>query len=121
MEQRQKNQDLGMQLVIDRIGLLHSDVSELRGDVSGSLKDISTALTALVVLDQKQVHQNAIIQIFERNLEEIKNKQKEQNTRISEIEISMPEIKRTSSWIYSAILATIAASAAFILKTIGLI
>lgn len=121
MEERENKQDIGMQLIIDRIGLLHSDVSELKGDVSGSLKDISNALTALVVLDQKQIHQNAIIQIFERNLEEIKQEVRIQENRLSSIEVSMPEIKRSSSWIYSAVISIITAAGVFLLKTLGII
>ena len=85
-EPENKHSDVSMQLVIDRIGLLHSDISELKGDVSDSLKDISTALTALVVLDQKQAHQNDNMQRIERELEKANNHTSALETRVDVLE-----------------------------------
>ena len=118
-ENYRKHTDVSMQLVIDRIGLLHSDISELKGDVSGSLKDISTALTALVVLDQKQAHQNDNMQRIERELDRSKIATSELEDRIDTLEKEQPMTKQVVTWVMYFIGAVALAGFTFVGKATG--
>lgn len=118
-EPENKHSDVSMQLVIDRIGLLHSDISELKGDVSDSLKDISTALTALVVLDQKQAHQNDNMQRIERELEKANNHTSALETRVDVLEKEQPMTQQVVRWVVYAVGAIVVASCTYLLKTLG--
>lgn len=118
-ESYRKHTDVSMQLVIDRIGLLHSDISELKGDVSGSLKDISTALTALVVLDQKQAHQNDNMQRIERELDKARTQTSTLESRVDVLEKEQPMTQQVVRWIVYAVGAIVAASCTYLLKTLG--
>ena len=118
-ENYRKHTDVSMQLVIDRIGLLHSDISELKGDVSGSLKDISTALTALVVLDQKQAHQNDNMQRIERELDRSKIATSELEDRIDTLEKEQPMTTQVVTWGMYFIGAVALAGFTFVGKATG--
>lgn len=118
-EPENKHSDVSMQLVIDRIGLLHSDISELKGDVSDSLKDISTALTALVVLDQKQAHQNDNMQRIERELEKAHNHTSALETRVDVLEKEQPMTKQVVTWVLYFIGAVALAGFTFVGKAVG--
>ena len=118
-ENYRKHTDVSMQLVIDRIGLLHSDISELKGDVSGSLKDISTALTALVVLDQKQAHQNDNMPRIERALDRSQIATSVLEDRIDTLEKEQPMTKQVVTWVMYFIGAVALAGFTFVGKATG--
>jgi chromosome segregation ATPase len=99
---------------------MHEDVSGLRESVQESLKDISIALQSLVALEQKQIHQSITQQRFDEELKSIKQDVKELDKRVDEVAIAMPELKRTSSWIFSAVIAVLSAAGMFAGKMLGI-
>jgi len=116
---KRRQDDITLQLIADNMNAVNENVTELRGSVQESLKDISAALQSLVLLEQKQTHQSLTQQRFEKELDEIKKDVKELDNRTTAVEIAMPELKRTSSWIFSAVLTVLGAASMFAGKMLG--
>lgn len=117
---KRRKDDITLQLIADNMQAVHENVSELRNSVQESLRDISSALQSLVLLEQKQTHQSLTQQRFEKELDEVKRDVKELDNRTTAVEIAMPELKRTSSWIFSAALAVLSAAGMFAGKMLGI-
>lgn len=115
-----RQDDITLQVIADNMSMMHEDVSGLRDSVQESLKDISIALQSLVALEQKQTHHSITQQRFDEELKEIKQDVKELDKRVDEVAIAMPELKRTSSWIFSAVLAVLSAAGMFAGKMLGI-
>ena len=115
-----RQDDITLQVIADNMSMMHEDVSGLRDSVQESLKDISIALQSLVALEQKQIHQSITQQRFDEELKEIKQDVKELDKRVDEVAIAMPELKRTSNWIFSAVIAVLSAAAMFAGKMLGI-
>lgn len=119
-QQKRRQDDITLNVISDNMFRMHEDVSGLRESVQESLKDISIALQSLVALEQKQIHQSITQQRFDEELKSIKVDVKEIDKRVDEITVAMPELKRTSSWIFSAVIAVISAAGMFTAKMLGL-
>lgn len=115
-----RQDDVTLQVIADNMSMMHENVSGLRESVQESLKDISIALQSLVALEQKQVHQSITQQRFDEELKSIKQDVKELDKRVDEVAIAMPELKRTSSWIFSAVIAVLSAAGMFAGKMLGI-
>jgi methyl-accepting chemotaxis protein len=115
-----RQDDVTLQVIADNMSMMHEDVSGLRESVQESLKDISIALQSLVALEQKQIHQSITQQRFDEELKSIKQDVKELDKRVDEVAIAMPELKRTSSWIFSAVIAVLSAAGMFAGKMLGI-
>lgn len=116
---QRRQEDPTLKYIADNMTLIHGNVSDLRNSVQESLKDISIALQSLVALEQKQTHQSITQQRFEKELDEVKKEVKELDNRTTAVEIAMPELKRTSSWIFSALLTVLGAASMFVGKMLG--
>lgn len=117
---RRRQDDVTLKVIADNMFVMHEDVSGLRESVQESLKDISIALQSLVALEQKQIHQSLTQQRFDEELKSVKQDVKEIDKRVDEITVAMPELKRTSSWIFSAVIAVISAAGMFAAKMLGI-
>lgn len=118
---RRRQDDITLKLIADNMQLMHQDVNDLRVGVQESLKDISSALQSLVLLEERQTHQNLTQQRFEKELEQLRGDSKETDKRIDEIEKALPELKRAGNWVYSAVFAVFVAAAMFVGKMLGLV
>lgn len=117
---KRRKDDITLQLIADNMQAVHDDVSNLRDDMKESLKDISVAITKLVQLEERQAHSNLVMQRFDKDLDEARKDIKTLDDRTTAVEIAMPELKRTSSWIFSAVLAVLSAAGMFAGKMLGI-
>lgn len=117
---KRRKDDITLQLIADNMQAVHDDVSNLRDDMKESLKDISVAITKLVQLEERQAHSNLVMQRFDKDLDEARKDIKTLDDRVTAVEIAMPELKRTSSWIFSAVLAVLSAAGMFAGKMLGI-
>ena len=59
MENRNRRQDdATMQVIAERINALHTDVNDLRYAMKDSMREMATAVTKLVVIEERQIHMN---------------------------------------------------------------
>lgn len=120
MEQRQNNtQDLGMKLIIERLSLLHEDVSDLRDDTKASMKEMANAVTKLVLIEERQTQMNEAYRNFTNQLEKSEIRTNTLEARIDLLEKEQPMTKQVVNWVIYAVGAIVVASCTYLLKALG--
>ena len=97
------------EVLYQRLATLHEDVSEMKG----VLKELTRAVNKLALVEQQQAQ---MTQAMERAFVAIEKIE----ARVSEIEIGLPEVTRTSVWVDRAVWGALAAALTVVLKKIGL-
>jgi len=122
-EQRTENyrnhSDVSMQLVIDRLSLLHEDVGELRDDTKASMKEMANAVTKLVLIEERQTQMNEAYRNFTNQLEKSEIRTNTLEARIDLLEKEQPMTKQVVSWVIYAVGAIVVASCTYLLKALG--
>ena len=93
----------------NRLSTLHEDV----GDIKAVLKDLTSAITRLAVMEERMTTASAA---QERAFNAISTLEK----RLTEVEKKLPEVTRTSIWVDRGVWAAAAAAAVYIAKKTGL-
>lgn len=109
-----KETDLSFQVVLDRLTNLHDDVSDLKESTKDSMKEIASAITKLVLLEERQAHANTN---FSRVVTQLDGIQK----RVEELEKQEPLQRLTSKWFMSVVWTAATAAVYFIAKFAGLV
>jgi len=122
-EQRTENyrnhSDVSMQLVIDRLSLLHEDVGELRDDTKASMKEMANAVTKLVLIEERQTQMNEAYRNFTNQLEKSEIRTNTLEARIDLLEKEQPMTKQVVNWVIYAVGAIVVASCTYLLKALG--
>jgi len=122
-EQRTENyrnhSDVSMQLVIDRLSLLHEDVGELRDDTKASMKEMANAVTKLVLIEERQTQMNESYRNFTNQLEKSEIRTNTLEARIDLLEKEQPMTKQVVNWVIYAVGAIVVASCTYLLKALG--
>lgn len=122
-EQRTENYrnhaDVSMQLVIDRLSLLHEDVGELRDDTKASMKEMANAVTKLVLIEERQTQMNESYRNFTNQLEKSEIRTNTLEARIDLLEKEQPMTKQVVNWVIYAVGAIVVASCTYLLKALG--
>lgn len=108
-----------MQLVIDRLSLLHEDVGELRDDTKTSMREMANAVTKLVLIEERQTQMNESYRTFNNQLEKADIRTTVLEARIDTLEKEQPMTKQVVTWVIYAVGAIVAASSTYLLKTLG--
>lgn len=111
---QRRSTDLSFQVVIDRLTNLHDDVNDLKESTRDSMKEIASAITKLVLLEERQSNTN---DNFTRVVIQLDNIQK----RVEELEKQEPLQKLTSKYVMSAVWAAATGAVYLLAKFLGLI
>lgn len=111
---QRRSTDLSFQVVIDRLTNLHDDVNDLKESTRDSMKEIASAITKLVLLEERQSNTN---DNFTRVVMQLDNIQK----RVEELEKQEPLQKLTSKYVMSAVWAAATGAVYLLAKFLGLI
>ena len=111
---QRRSTDLSFQVVIDRLTNLHDDVNDLKESTRDSMKEIASAITKLVLLEERQSNTN---DNFSRVVLQLDGIQK----RVEELEKQEPLQKLTSKYVMSAVWAAATAAVYLLAKFLGLI
>lgn len=112
--QHRRSSDLSFQVVIDRLTNLHDDVNDLKESTRDSMKEIASAITKLVLLEERQSNTN---DNFSRVVQQLDGIQK----RVEELEKQEPLQKLTSKWFMSVVWTAATAAVYFVAKFTGLV
>jgi hypothetical protein len=93
-----------LQKVHLQLAILNEDMR----DIKSVLRDLSTALTKLALVEERQLNTSHTV---ERAFKEIQGL----NARLSQLEIANPELRRTSGWVDKLVIAAVAALLTFLL------
>jgi len=113
-QNKRRNNDVNIQVVIDRLTNLHEDVNDLKESTRDSMKEIANAITKLVLLEERQSHTN---DNFSRVVNQLDNIQK----RVEELEKQEPMQKLTSKWMLSVVWTAATGAAYLAAKFLGLV
>lgn len=111
---KRRNNDVNIQVVIDRLTNLHEDVNDLRESTRDSMKEIANAITKLVLLEERQSHAND-------NFSRVVNQLDSIQRRVEELEKQEPIQRLTSKWMMTAIYGAATAAVYFVAKFAGLV
>lgn len=93
-----------------KLETLHEDV----GEIKTSLNKLADAITKLALVEERQAESAKALERAFKALEKLES-------RVSAIEIKMPEADKANKWIDRAIWAALATIGWFALKKIGLV
>jgi vacuolar-type H+-ATPase subunit D/Vma8 len=95
--------------IATRMQVLHEDVT----DIKSALKDLTTAITKLALIEERQSQTTLALERMYKSLENI-------DERVNVLEHLVPESRRASKWIDRALVAAIMVIAGFVAKKVGL-
>ena len=90
--------------------VLHEDVSEMKA----VLKDLTSAITKLALIEERQTQAAVAQERAFTALERIES-------RVAALERAAPDTTRTSLWVDRAVWASLAAGATYIAKKLGIL
>lgn len=117
--QGNERHDTGMQIVAERIGLLHEDISELKDSMKESMREMAVAVNKLVQVETRQEAINQAYVQVSNQLEKETEKREKLEERVDAIEREQPMMKQVVRWVVYGVGAVCIASATFIGKAVG--
>ena len=119
MQEPQRRTDTGMQIVAERITLLHEDISELKDSMKESMREMAVAVNKLVQVETRQEAINQAYVQVSNQLEKEAEKREKLEERVDLIERDQPMTKQVVHWIMYAVGAVCLAAATFVGKAVG--
>lgn len=114
-----RKDETGMQMVAERIGLLHDDISELKDSMKESMREMAVAVNKLVQVETRQEAINQSYMQVRTQLEKETEKREQLESRVDSIEREQPMTKQVVRWVLYAMGAIVVAAATFVAKAVG--
>ena len=114
-----RKDETGMQMVAERIGLLHDDISELKDSMKESMREMAVAVNKLVQVETRQEAINQAYLQVRTQLEKETEKREHLESRVDSIEREQPMTKQVVRWVLYAMGAIVVAAATFVAKAVG--
>ena len=114
-----RKDEIGMQMVAERIGLLHDDISELKDSMKESMREMAVAVNKLVQVETRQEAINQAYMQVRTQLEKETEKREHLESRVDSIEREQPMTKQVVRWVLYAVGAIVVAAATFVAKAVG--
>ena len=114
-----RKDETGMQMVAERIGLLHDDISELKDSMKESMREMAVAVNKLVQVETRQEAINQAYMQVRTQLEKKKKKREQLESRVDSIEREQPMTKQVVRWVLYAMGAIVVVAATFVAKAVG--
>ena len=121
LQEYNRRNDTGIQIVAERITLLHEDISELKDSMKESMREMAVAVNKLVQVETRQEAINqAYIQVC-NSLEKETEKREKLEERVDAIELEQPMVRQVVKWFLYLIGAVALAAVTFVGKAVGFI
>ena len=114
-----RKDETGMQMVAERIGLLHDDISALKDSMKESMREMAVAVNKLVQVETRQEAINQAYMQVRTQLEKETEKREHLESRVDSIEREQPLTKQVVRWVLYAMGAIVVAAATFVAKAVG--
>ena len=118
-ELNRRHTDHHMQIVAERIGLLHEDISELKDSMKESMSTLTAAVHKLVQVETRQEAIGAAYTQVRAQLEKEVEKREGLEQRVDSLEKDQPMTKQVVQWCMYAVGAIVLAAATFVGKAVG--
>ena len=110
-----------VKIVTDRLHNLHEDVNELKDSMKESMKEMSTAVTKLVLLEERNTQVVRLVERLMKEIDDSKVDAKDLREKVNKLEQQAPTNALTTSWVSAALYGMACLCAMFIAKATGLI
>ncbi len=110
-----------MQVIAERINAMQNDFSDLRDTMRDSMEKISSAMTTLVKLEERQFTLNSSHQKLDDTLQKSIEKTEKLEARLDALEREAPLNNQARKWVFGAVWAVVSAAAVFIARTLGFV
>ena len=113
--------DTTVKIVADRLQSLHQDVNELKDSMRESMKDMSSAVTKLVLLEERNTQ---TVRLIERAMKELDDQKSEHNKlvdKVNNLAEQAPLNRQTNRMIDALIYAVVGGVLMFIGKQVGIV
>lgn len=113
--------DTTVKIVVDRLQSLHQDVNELKDSMRESMKEMSSAVTKLVLLEERNTQ---TVRLIERAMKELDDQKVEHNKlvdKVNNLAEQAPLNRQTNRMIDALIYAVVGGVLMFIGKQVGIV
>lgn len=113
--------DTTVKIVADRLQSLHQDVNELKDSMRESMKEMSSAVTKLVLLEERNTQ---TVRLIERAMKELDDQKSEHNKlvdKVNNLAEQAPLNRQTNRMIDALIYAVVGGVLMFIGKQVGIV
>jgi len=113
--------DTTVKIVADRLQSLHQDVNELKDSMRESMKEMSSAVTKLVLLEERNTE---TVRLIERAMKELDYQKVEHNKladKVNSLAEQAPLNRQTNRMLDALIYAVVGGVLMFIGKKLGLV
>ena len=113
--------DTTVKIVADRLQSLHQDVNELKDSMRESMKEMSSAVTKLVLLEERNTQ---TVRLIERAMKELDDQKVEHNKlvdKVNNLAKQAPLNRQTNRMIDALIYAVVGGVLMFIGKQVGIV
>lgn len=113
--------DTTVKIVADRLQSLHQDVNELKDSMRESMKEMSSAVTKLVLLEERNTQ---TVRLIERAMKELDDQKVEHNKlvdKVNNLAEQAPLNRQTNRMIDALIYAVVGGVLMFIGKQVGIV
>lgn len=113
--------DTTVKIVADRLQSLHQDVNELKDSMRESMKEMSSAVTKLVLLEERNTQ---TVRLIERAMKELDDQKVEHNKlvdKVNNLAEQAPLNRQTNRMIDALIYAVVGGVLMFIGKKLGMV
>ena len=121
MQNNKPSNETTIQVIAERINSMQNDVSDLRGTMQDSMEKMSTAVTKLVQIEERQIFMNQSYDRLGQTLNKMQDRSERLEARVDALEKEQPEIKRIVNFAYKALWGAVVVVAGFVAKFVGLI
>lgn len=113
--------DTTVKIVADRLQSLHQDVNELKDSMRESMKEMSSAVTKLVLLEERNTQ---TVRLIERAMKELDDQKVEHNKlvdKVNNLAEQAPLNRQTNRMIDALIYAVVGGVLMFIGRQVGIV
>ena len=113
--------DTTVKIVADRLQSLHQDVNELKDSMRESMKEMSSAVTKLVLLEERNTQ---TVRLIERAMKELDDQKSEHNKlvdKVNNLAEQAPLNRQTNRMLDALIYAVVGGVLMFIGKKLGMV
>lgn len=119
LQEYNRRNDTGIQIVAERITLLHEDISELKDSMKESMREMAVAVNKLVQVETRQEAINQAYVQVSNQLEKETEKREKLEERVDAIELEQPMARQVVKWFLYLIGAAALAAVTFVGKAVG--
>jgi len=120
MQENRQNDNATIQVIAERINSMQDDVSDLRITMKESMEKMSTAVTKLVQIEERQFFMNESYGRVVTTVDKMQEKAEKLEGRLDALEKEQPLTKQAVTWIYAAVWSVVGAAVLFAAKAFGI-